>query len=429
MANRGLFFILACASLLLWSCSSSQPTAGGNGNANTYDFEANILHPKMLVYHHGNDSSQVWLQLNTSELLYTRLKSGMAFTARVRVEYNIAKIDNPRYIADSGKVTFADEEHAQKKLNVLGSFPVRMPSGTWLVNINVIDLNRNTQTSLKIVADKDDVGNAQNFLVLSANTQEPLFYGHAAVGDAIAFESKRNGITIGNADPSDFEVKRFASEVKLPPPPFSNSNPEIPAPEMAVPASIGIGPNGLPQFTAEGGLYKITLPGATEGANVLSGSNFYPNVSSYEQLVSPLRFITSKSEYDEIAKSKFPKKLIDNFWMECGGSKDKAKELIAQYYGRVEEANMYFTSHTEGWRTDRGMIHLIFGTPTKVNKNDNGEIWVYGDEGNPTSLSFSFTKIASPVSDNVYLLRRDPMYKPVWEQMVTSWRSGRVYNR
>ena len=33
--------------------------------------------------------------------------------------------------------------------------------------------------------------------------------------------------------------------------------------------------------------------------------------------------------------------------------------LIKTYYSKVEKANEMFTSHLEGWKTDRGMISII----------------------------------------------------------------------
>ena len=39
----------------------------------------------------------------------------------------------------------------------------------------------------------------------------------------------------------------------------------------------------------------------------------------------------------------------------------KAKSLIAIYYNRIQNANLHFTTFKEGWKTDRGMIYVVFG--------------------------------------------------------------------
>jgi NRPS condensation-like uncharacterized protein len=49
-----------------------------------------------------------------------------------------------------------------------------------------------------------------------------------------------------------------------------------------------------------------------------------------------------------------------NFWKDCGGSEEKAKELIAIFFRRVNTSNTYFSTTVPGWRTDRGMIYIIY---------------------------------------------------------------------
>src|SRR5205085_2026998 len=76
-----------------------------------------------------------------------------------------------------------------------------------------------------------------------------------------------------------------------------------------------------------------------------------------------------------------------------GGSNERARELLKRYYGRVKEANRNFTSYCEGWKTDRGMIFIIFGPPVNVYHSRRDEVWVYGNEANPGALRFIFNKL------------------------------------
>ena len=73
---------------------------------------------------------------------------------------------------------------------------------------------------------------------------------------------------------------------------------------------------------------------------------------------------------------------LDKFWLAKAGSEERGKELIRKYYNRVQDANNYFSSYTEGWRTDRGMISIIFGKPNVVTRTRREEIWSYGEEPN-----------------------------------------------
>ena len=60
---------------------------------------------------------------------------------------------------------------------------------------------------------------------------------------------------------------------------------------------------------------------------------------------------------------------------------ERARSLIKTYYSRVEKANEMFTSHVEGWKTDRGMISIIFILQAML-ENQNAEVWYYVQQSN-----------------------------------------------
>ena len=144
-------------------------------------------------------------------------------------------------------------------------------------------------------------------------------------------------------------------------------------------------------------------------------------------MVLATRYIMAKKEFEFCLQASDKKLAIDDFWLDIGGSSERAKELIKKYYGRVMEANKLFTSFQEGWKTDRGMIYIVFGAPNKVTKRKDGEIWTYGEGTNSSSIVFSFIKIINPFSDNDYYLERNETYKDSWYQAVDMWRQGRIY--
>ena len=121
------------------------------------------------------------------------------------------------------------------------------------------------------------------------------------------------------------------------------------------------------------------------------------------------------------------KTAVDSFWLYAGGSHDRARELVRKYYHRVEDANDFFSSYIEGWRTDRGLIYIVYGPPNIVYKSSNSENWVYGAENNFNSLTFSFLKVINPFTDNDYRLERSQFLKKSWFNSVEMWRQGRVH--
>ncbi len=58
-------------------------------------------------------------------------------------------------------------------------------------------------------------------------------------------------------------------------------------------------------------------------------------------------------------------------------------ELMEEYYSRVEYANKNFKHYIEGWKTDMGMIFIIFGSPNNVDRHPFDidskpyEVWYY----------------------------------------------------
>lgn len=68
-------------------------------------------------------------------------------------------------------------------------------------------------------------------------------------------------------------------------------------------------------------------------------------------------------------------------------------ERMEEYYARVEYANKHFTHYIDGWRTDMGMVYIIFGAPNNVDRHpfevDSKpyEVWAYYE------LNYSFVFI------------------------------------
>ena len=115
----------------------------------------------------------------------------------------------------------------------------------------------------------------------------------------------------------------------------------------------------------EKGFYHIMAdPKSEEGLNLFTYSEHFPGVSNSEEMINCTRYLMSKEEFDECKSAGDQKACIDRFWLNIAGSNERARELLKRYYGRVKEANKNYTSYTQGWKTDRGMVSIIFGSPT-----------------------------------------------------------------
>ena len=71
----------------------------------------------------------------------------------------------------------------------------------------------------------------------------------------------------------------------------------------------------------------------------------FPEILSTEQMLDPMRYITTTAEFDEMRNAVDVKLAVDNFWLNNAGNPTRARAMIQKYYGRVVDANRYFTSY------------------------------------------------------------------------------------
>ena len=112
-------------------------------------------------------------------------------------------------------------------------------------------------------------------------------------------------------------------------------------------------------------------------------------ITDLDKAIEQLVYIAKPSEIDYImsAPTEFEKeKRFLEFWKKRDPTpKTPRNELMEEYYGRVKYANEHFSHYIEGWKTDRGMVYIIFGPPSSVDRHPFDvnskpyEIWYYYD--------------------------------------------------
>src|SRR5690606_12532002 len=102
---------------------------------------------------------------------------------------------------------------------------------------------------------------------------------------------------------------------------------------------------------------------------------------------------------------------------------ERARILMRNYFRRVELANRYFSSYKEGWKTDRGMVFIIFGLPDEVYLFDDREVWEY--KNNRLSESFVFVRSGSIFDPGNKVLIRQRKKESSWYEGVDLWRNAR----
>lgn len=159
---------------------------------------------------------------------------------------------------------------------------------------------------------------------------------------------------------------------------------------------------------------------------------YYPSLKSPKELLEPLFYIMPPKEYKRLIKMENPDSLkqeIDRFWLSNIRKRSTARQVISLYYERVEEANKQFSNFKEGWKTDPGMVYILFGPPLYVEEGIDGMVWSYTNNFQDGTRIFRFSKerfFSDQFPFNHFILSRSQFYYNEEFQQIEAWKSGRI---
>ena len=105
-----------------------------------------------------------------------------------------------------------------------------------------------------------------------------------------------------------------------------------------------------------------------------------------DKSIDQMQYVLDKDHLDEMkdAPENLKREVFQQFWKQKDPTRGTERnELMEEYFGRVAYANKSFSHYIEGWRSDMGMVYIIFGPPSNVERHpfDIGEkpyeIWTY----------------------------------------------------
>jgi len=113
-------------------------------------------------------------------------------------------------------------------------------------------------------------------------------------------------------------------------------------------------------------------------------------IQNLKQAIGPLEYIMNPSLYRQLrgAAPEEQKEIIHRFWKDRDPTPEtEQNELEDEFYQRVIYASRNFSEwhqRDEGWKTDRGRIYIVYGTPTEIEHSSFSsrerrryEIWNY----------------------------------------------------
>lgn len=413
LANKSNFFrfVLFFISVLFFSCSAPKKLRENQFGENEFYFQ-----PFVNLIHVNNDTSKLLLEFDADQLLYSRKSTHENFTAQLDVVIAIKKAATQQ---DTIRYRFSPPQMQESGV-WREEIPLPISFGNSEVLVTLKDVNRRAQFEKKFSFLKNEQPSTYDIRITSNSAESPIYQEYFVTGDTIHLDFPR----FKNSEYPPVEIFALTEIPNLPPPAFSNNPPAIPDSTDFSLTNLNFDGSRY-HFIAENKSYLFRTKNSSQ--LYLYSNGEFPTTTALKDLIAPLRYITSKSEFEYIYNVRDPYTSFCNFWKDCAGSEEKAKELISIFFRRVNTCNTYFSTTVPGWRTDRGMIYIIYGKPTRVENIGYSERWIYGDENIPGSFSFLFRYQKDNLSDNVLVLQRDGLYRNSWEQAVNTWRQGRVF--
>lgn len=410
----GLFLPLF---LLLDGCGSTYRLSNQNMN-NQFSFSQDPLSPECVIFHHNPDSSKLLFRIPSMGLLY--VLTGEHYQARLKLTYQVFTSYNEIQPIDSGSTVFEITSKDEKSaFSSEWAFPLKNRNHL-LLRLIFRDLNRSTETSRIFTLSKAADWGPEYFYLMDDN-QRPLYRNYVYPG-----ESFRLQCAAGAKD--SLRIRAYFRNFPLAVLPFRVIDDPVFEMRSDSSASLGSDLTQNIQFDRKGIYYvqKDTL--RNRGFAIFCMDEDFPVITRAEQLIESTRYITTRKEYNHLRQAGDKKEALDGFWMDIGGSREHARSLIRAYYSRVQEANRLFSSYLEGWKTDRGMIYMIFGKPQSIYRDNETEQWTYTALNGLPEVIFIFRRMNNPFTGNDYALIRQATYENVWYLAVDLWRQGRVVN-
>jgi len=241
--------------------------------------------------------------------------------------------------------------------------------------------------------------------------------GNVVYGDYIRLNDK---VVLGGEGDSKI-VSYYGDDFPAAVPAFSEGMGRV-ARALKVDTAFTVSSNEEISFS-EAGLYLIQKDTSTADGYAFRVQNDYPRLAKVESLADPLIYVCTKQEFERVKAAKGDKKAFDRVILSITGNQERARDFIRYYFKRVEWANFYFTSYKEGWKTDRGMIYMLFGLPEELYRFNDREVWKYDSPS--VKATFNFVRSSTLFDPDNYVLIREKKFQETWYEKIDLWRNAR----
>ncbi len=413
------------------SCSVKQAVIDSKDLSYLYNPTKNSLNPRYNVTNISENETLLAVKFFSDELYFSEANPQGVSMASILLTVKLFRTGQGRILADTAcyNLSILKEENRPEYTYRI---PLKVkPGEEYLAEVKILDRIRFQVIQAFVTFNTLSNFNRYNFRAQGHFGKNEIFNPVLRINEYVNLVYLR-----GFIDSIYISYYKPYSEIPYPP---SMLLPEKtidygPDTIIAIPYS-----DTIPMMFPRQGIYLLCAGrDINEGFTFLNLGPTFPSMTTPEVMIEPLAYLIIEDELSTLRDAPRPKVALDEFWIKCGGNVEKARELIRIYYTRVLYANQYFTSYTEGWRTDRGMIYIIYGPPDKVYKSSDGESWGYRKPVIKSSwgtryrvkeeyLFFNFKKKQNIFTENEFYLSRSETLVTLWDQAIASWKKGIVF--
>ncbi|MCD4768907.1 MAG: GWxTD domain-containing protein [Bacteroidales bacterium] len=429
--TRYIIIIVSTVAVLYGCATVKTETDDPNDLSYLYNPLKNSIHPGYRIFHENENISLLSVKLKKNSLFFSEANSEGVPKASLILFYKLYNISQGRVAVDTGifKISIRQEKGRR---DFTYNIPLKAPGRSkYEVEIVIRDVVRNKSILGHIPFDKSNDHNRYNFKIRGYFNKYEIF-------NPILKENEFINILYPNRAVDTLYVKYYKPFHDIPDPPsmlLPERELDLEYDDMlTLPYS-----DTLLFILPKKGVYHITIDSnLVDGFTISNFGKEFPGMNSPITMIEPVIYLTNKDEVDNMLHYPNPKIALDEFWLGITGNVERSRELIRIYYSRVMYANYFFSSFREGWKTERGMIYIIYGPPDKVYKTADGEQWGYHKQEIKSGwgiryrvkedyLYFSFRRRENQFSDNDFTLLRSESITTHWEQAIRSWKSGIVF--
>jgi GWxTD domain-containing protein len=426
-----LSFTISLILTVFNSCKTAQPVVDQKDLSYLYNPTKNPFNPRYNIINQSDESSVLSVKLFTNDLFFSEANPQSVPTAQMLITVKLFNVSHGKLLVDTAFANFSIVKETGK-LGYIYKVPLTVEKGMeYMAEIKILDRLRLKVVQSFVPFNTISENNKYNFIAQGHFEKNELFSPVLRVNEYV-------NLVYTRARPDSLFISFYKPCLDVPDAPSMLLPQKIldypPDRVVAIPYS-----DTLPMMFPKDGIYLCSIGrDINDGFTFMNFGSLFPGMTTPEVMFDPLIYLASHDEIDTLKSALKPKMALDEFWIKCGGNIDKARELIRIYYTRVLYANYYFSSYKEGWRSERGMIYIMYGPPDKVYKMADGESWGYKKpvirsrwggrfKVSDEYLYFNFKKRESIFTDNDFYLNRSETLVTYWDKAVLSWRKGIVF--